>query len=484
MYKKHLLLSYFHFINTLIISCQFFGGINNDKGIAFCELNKGIVLTGTTRSFGEGSEDIWLVKVNEDFIYQNAIEWGSVHHDISSDIISTVDGGIVVLGYSWDAPGARTGIVLAKYDSSLSNQWTSYFSGTSNDLGYSLIQTSDNGFLAVGIDKSVGEIGACSVIKVNENGVLEWQQFYDTENKDIGIDVLELNDGSIFTLINSSSFEGKLSNSSDYLSNEASHLMLIKSDNLGNEIWRKFYGNQKHSFGKKIISDGNGDFLIVGSSLNNTNGSFDIILRKIDPSGIVIWRKNFGGNGYEYGNNITVSPTGEILLTGYSNSFTSNLNPDLFAIKTDNNGEEVWSLNFGGENAEYGNDGIFLEDGNIALLGTTKSTIDGNENILLIKTSPNGEILDTLNSSLTFNNPVPLIYPNPAFSNFNIFFGHNSSTSNFKFTMFDLNGKVVINKLFDQILGNVTIDHKIKSGIYLYEINGNGLKHTGKLIIN
>lgn len=467
-----------------MISCQFFGGINNDKGIAFCELEKGIVLTGTTRSFGEGSEDIWIVKVNENFIYENAIEWGNVHHDISSDIIATVDGGIVVLGYSWDAPGQRTGIVLAKYDSSLSNQWTSYFSGSSNDLGYSLIQTIDDGFLAVGIDKSVGQTGACSLIKINQNGTLEWQEYYDTPNKDIGMDILELEDSSIFILINSSSFEGKTSNSSDYLSTESSHLIVIKTDNLGNEIWRKFYGDQKHSFGKKIISDGNGDFLIVGSSLNNSNGSFDLILRKIDSSGTVIWRKNFGGTSYEYGNNIAVNSIGEILLTGYSNSFSSNANPDLFAVKTDPYGDEVWSLTFGGDNAEYGNDGMFLKDGNIALLGTTKSTIDGNENILLIKTSSTGEILDTLNRSLTFNNLVPLIYPNPAFSNFNIFFGQNSSPKNFKFTMYDLNGKVIIDKLFDQRIENITIDHNIQSGIYLYEIRDDSTTYTGKLIIN
>ncbi len=47
------------------ISAQYYGGSKNDKGVAFCQIDQQFFLAGTTRSFGMGSDDIFVVKVNE-----------------------------------------------------------------------------------------------------------------------------------------------------------------------------------------------------------------------------------------------------------------------------------------------------------------------------------------------------------------------------------------------------------------------------------
>tara|TARA_B100001287_G_scaffold104427_1_gene87755 strand:- start:3638 stop:5089 length:1452 start_codon:yes stop_codon:yes gene_type:complete len=483
MNKIFLLLICFLF-NYSDLNAQFFGGLNNDKGVAFCNINQDLFLTATTRSFGQGSEDIWLIKVNDDLQFEKAIEWGGVHHDIVADIIATYDEGVVLMGYSWDAPGSRTGIVIAKYDKLLNNQWISYISGQNNDLGYGLIETKNHEFLAVGLDKSQGELGACSLIKIDENGVLKWQKFYDTPNKDIGMDVLELNDGSLLVLVNVSSFEGKISNSSDYLSEEASRFMLIKTDSLGNEIWRNYYEGDKHSFGNKIISDSSENLFVVGSSMNNLNGSFDVCLHKLDQLGSIIWRKTFGGSSYDYGNSIDINNAGEILLIGYSNYSLLNENPDLYVLKLDANGNEIWTLFFGSENSEYGNDGCFLNDGSALILGTSKSTFDGNADVLFFKTNADGMVLDTLKNTITKSDNTPLLFPNPASLEFSIFLGQNSSNETFNLILFDISGKEVLNETFNNRVVKIPIEKRLKRGMYLYTIHGLDENYSGKLIIN
>ena len=482
--KIPLLSLIFLIANISNICAQYFGGIKNDRGVALCQANRNFYIAANTRSFGHGSEDIWIIRVNENFEYINAVEWGSQHHDIVADIISTKESGVALLGYSWDAPGLRTGLVISKYDSLLNNLWTSYFSGSSDNVGFGLIQTKDNGFLTVGYDRSEGDLGACSMIKLNEFGVLEWEKFYDTPNKDIAMDVIELHDGTIFLLANTSSFEGKITNSSDYLGDEVSKPMLIKTDSIGNELWRNFYGGDKHSFGKKLINFDNNSYLIVGSSLNNTNGNFDITLDKIDSLGNLIWHRNYGGSSYDYGNAIAINSLGEILIVGYSNSFSTNENPDLYIIKTDNNGNEIWSNFLGGDNSDYGNDVKFLANNEIALLGTTFSTYNGNSNILFHKMSSDGEIKDTLVKILPSTLPQPFFYPNPVTDYFYIHFVEDQMFENFNIKLFDIYGKIVFQKQSNNNYSPIYISKKLKSGIYTYEIKTLDNIYSGKIVVN
>ncbi len=482
---KNTFLSLIFILANINNTCaQYFGGIKNDGGVAVFKGNSDFYIAANTRSFGHGSEDIWVIRVNENFEYVNAIEWGSQHHDIAADIVATYDSGLALLGYSWDAPGSRTGLVISKYDSSLNNLWNSYFSGSSDNVGFGIIQTKDKGFLAVGYDRSEGNFGACSMIKLNEFGLLQWNKFYDTPNKDVAMDVIELDDNNLLLLANSSSFESKIANSSDFLSDDVSKLMIIKTDNLGNEKWRKLYDGERHSFGNKIIADNEGCFYIVGSSLNNTNGNFDITLDKIDTLGNIIWHRNYGGSGYDYGNAIAINSLGEILIVGYTNSFSINENPDLYVIKTDNNGNEIWSSTYGGTESDYGNDVKFLANNDIALLGTTFSTYNGNSNILFHKMSSDGEIKDTLVKILPSTLPQPFLYPNPVTDSFYIHFFENQMFENFNLKLFDINGKIMYNEKVNSNTSPIYIPYTLRRGTYIYEISLKEKFYSGKFIVN
>ncbi|MBI2279767.1 MAG: T9SS type A sorting domain-containing protein [Bacteroidetes bacterium] len=470
------------------ISAQYFGGEKNDNGIYFCENNNSFYLTGTVRSFGSGSEDVTLVKVSSDYQHLYHVEWGGIHHDISTKIISISDQNLLVIGHSWDAPGTRTGGFVTKYDTAGAILWTSYFGGNDDDYIFNTIETFDKGFLITGLNRAAGVSGATFLIKINKDGVKEWEKFYDTNNNDIGMDVIECSDSSILLLVNTSSFADKIAHVSEYISNDASKIILLKTDKMGNEIWRKYFGGINHDFGKRIVTDGNNYFYFVGSSLNNTNGSFDLTLNKIDSAGNEIWRKNYGGVGYEYGNDIDMDVDGNLLLTGTSSSFTLDEIPNIYCLKTDSSGTVVWENNFGGNFSEYGNCGKFLNDGTIAVLGSSNSRNGLDFDFYFIKLDASGEVIKLLDEIIS--PPIDttiqyMIYPNPARTFVKITLpNEGSQEESFEFTLFDITGKIVKKEVFNQLSGTIYFDSLLSIGVYVYTIKTSMSTHKGKIIIN
>jgi hypothetical protein len=464
---------------------QYYGGAKNDKGVAFCQIEENFFLAGTTRSFGRGSDDMFVVKVTENWEDSYHSEWGGLRFDVAGDIIATSDGHYLLTGHSWDAPGGRSTVILAKYNTSSQLIWIAYLGDWHNDYVYSVKETRDNGYLITGINRAQGVLGAAFLAKTDQNGVLLWQQFYETPTKDIGMDVVECTDGSLLILATTSSFINKIANSSEYFSSTASNILVIKTDAFGQEIWRKPFGGVKHDFAKKIISDGADNFYIVGSSLEQTNGSFDIIVHKIDVNGNLLWRKNFGGTGYEYGNDIDINTLGELLITGTSSSFSADENPDIFVLKLDENGDEIWSTTLGASESDYGNAGAFLADESIGILGTSKSNSNNDEDLYFVQLSTsNGHILKALNTDNMIEGVAPSLFPNPTQTYIHIDTKTKNANTNIHFKLYDISGRLIQQESFQDNSKTIYFNNRLAQGIYVYKLTINEKGYQGKIIIN
>lgn len=474
---------------------QTFGGLKNDKGISFCEFKGNYYLSGITRSYGSGSDDIWKLKVNDNLEITDHTTIGHwKHHDAPSKMIKTEDEHIIIAGNSWNAPGPgfREDIILSKYDSVGNNIWSSYFGGKSGDFTAGILETNDKGLLITGNDMAAGSYGAAFLIKVDQNGVKKWSQYYNTNFKDMSMDVVECPDSTFLLLVNSNTFVGKSALSSEYLSPKATNIMIVKTDNLGNELWRKFYGGDKFDFGKGIVSNGK-DYYFTGSSMNNSNGSFDIVLYKINQEGDIIFTKNYGGKGYEYVNSIDINSNGELLLGGYSNSFSIDSVPDLYLVKVDSLGDVIWEVTYGGPYSDYGEQAQFLSGGNdeIGFIGTSSLMKESKlvTDLFFIKIDSDGnkmkDVLTENTSDLSKNSNVfnVAVYPNPAR---NQFFVKTSDTigGEKSFKLFDLSGKLIKT---EQMFVNpylVKLGSKLSLGIYIYQVENNGFVKSGRIILN
>ena len=104
----------------------------------------------------------------------------------------------------------------------------------------------------------------------------------------------------------------------------------------------------------------------------------------------VEWTKTFGGTKHEVFWNFTQNSAGDYLLCGSSKSF-GGINSDLFLVKTNFKGEEIWYRTYGGNRGEYGDDVKQTSDGGYIIVGGTQSYGAGKYDVYLNKIDANGD---------------------------------------------------------------------------------------------
>ncbi|MEL7002909.1 MAG: serine hydrolase domain-containing protein [Bacteroidota bacterium] len=98
------------------------------------------------------------------------------------------------------------------------------------------------------------------------------------------------------------------------------------------------------------------------------DGSSDILLTKNYPNGNEEWAKRFGGKSYDRASSIISTSDGGYLIIGSTSSYGKG-NYDIWLIKTDKKGKELWNRAYGGLYNEYGYFAMQKEDGSFLIKG-------------------------------------------------------------------------------------------------------------------
>lgn len=117
-------------------------------------------------------------------------------------------------------------------------------------------------------------------------------------------------------------------------------LLLVKTDAAGDVIWSKSYGGNKRDDGSDIIQARDGGFLLLGNTSSFGSAEENIYLVKLDKDGNQLWQKTFGNTGNNRGTDIIVNRNGGYVITGIMETSTG-LN-DLVIIAIDETGNLLW----------------------------------------------------------------------------------------------------------------------------------------------
>ena len=336
--------------------------------------------------------------------------------------------------------------------------------------------------ISIGILKSFTNkeesLGDIYLLKINSKGEKIWEKSYHSSGNDYGFDFVELPNNDLILLCNSGGFYNQVQ--ADYTCSHDADILLIKTDENGNELSRTKWGLSQHDFAKQIIPSPDGEgFFIVGSTQSYGNGSFDILLLKVDENLNEIWHKTYGGSNFDYGMSIDITKDNNYLYICGSTYSEETNSPDIFVLKTDLDGTEIWTHSIDNFQADYGNSIKAIENGGCILVGTSGS-YSNNNNVFVQKFDKNGKIefYSTIEEIISSK-----LYPNPANKNqeINIEIYPQEKQNNYQVNLFDSKGRFIKKGNINNSKWTFSVAN---AGIYFYQISYlSKVVLTGKFVV-
>jgi hypothetical protein len=155
------------------------------------------------------------------------------------------------------------------------------------------------------------------------------------------------------------------------------------------EVWNGTFGGPGHEVGGPISATGDGGYVLTGMTESYGAGNGDLWLLKVDRDGRKVWDQAFGGGGVDVGESVMETEDGGIVVAGYTTSFGAG-GKDAWLLKADADGNEEWDENLGGPDDDAAWSVVETEDGGIVLLGYTDSYGIGKFDVWLLKTDADG----------------------------------------------------------------------------------------------
>lgn len=211
---------------------------------------------------------------------------------------------------------------------------------------------------------------------------------YGGERNDYLYDVLLLADGG--TLL-----AGQANNTGQSHRITPGDACLIRTDVEGDVIWERDYGGEVDALFDSLVQVGEDEYLALGEiAASYERDETEFYLVKIDGEGNELWSHTYGGRGMDHAKMVRQTADGGYVLVGnQADEFpTSNVyRGNLFLIKTDAEGNELWRRLYGDEILYLGWAVAQTPDGGYVLAGWEAKTVD-DRNVIVVKTSETGDV--------------------------------------------------------------------------------------------
>ena len=267
-------------------------------------------MTGSTRSFGTGDDDAFLLKYGADgtLVWQRT--YGTAPDALNSGEESGIDvavapdnSGVVVLGNYRDG-----NVFLAKFSAAGTLLWDLTWGGNNEGAGAIAI-AADGTIYVVGVTFGFGAGQADAfLLSFSSDGTLNWQRTWGGEFFDAARGVAVATDGNIY-----------ISGETIFSANSA---FLVKFAPDGSVIWQREWGvvgktgppDNDETQGNGVAAAPAGGAYVVGATFG---AGFDpnLVAVRFDASGSFVWER-VGGPGFGSAQDVAVSPDGRIVATG------------------------------------------------------------------------------------------------------------------------------------------------------------------------
>ncbi len=371
------------------------------------------LVNAATGSYGAGSIDMMIIKLDANGQLIRTNIYGTTAYDNSEFALETSDYNYLFVGRSEIVPGSPTAAMIFKTDSAGTVLWSKSYGGVANDGFVQAIETSDNGFAAIGNSVTLSS-GSNDIffVRTDSNGDTIFSRSYGSVENEAGVCIIQLPDNGFL-------ISGKQTTNSGTQSDG----ILIRTDSLGNQLWAKMYGDTLFEELTAVKQTSDGGFIVAGSSTGFGLGGFDILLMKTDSSGVPQWSKVFGGASSDACYDLHITSDGGYLLSGFTESLgyghrmAGADETNIFLLKTDDTGTLQWMQVYGDGLQDEAYRSAIAADGGYLIGGFTENylTADSSQ-MIVIKTDSSGVSGCHEESVLPLDSMVTIAYHDTIFT--------------------------------------------------------------------
>jgi hypothetical protein len=401
-YRKKVIFSVFFlfilcFLSSIVFASSIiwnrtYGGVWGEIAYSIVETSDmGYAIAGYTQSFGEGDSDFWLIKTDSNGNIKWNKTYGGKNNDRAYSMIESSNGGFVLAGITDSFGAGNYDFWLVKTDSYGDLEWNQTFGGPKWETAYCLVETSDGGYALAGDTYSfgAGELDFW-LVKTDSNGKMEWNQTYGGEQDEGAYSLVETSDGGY-------ALTGFLDSFSPIGGRDC---WLIKTDKFGNLEWNQTYGGAGYDYGYSLIETSDEGYALVGNT-----GSFypHFWMVKTDNNGVMEWYETYPG---DVAYSVIESSEGGFVIAGSNNPHRKGKH--ILLVKVDSQGIMEWHQTYTESESEQDVAHSLIEtsDGGYALVGyKSRSSFDADGgwlDIWMLKTDEMGDIPEFSSLNLFF----------------------------------------------------------------------------------
>ncbi len=243
----------------------------------------------------------------------------------------------------------------------ITSGWNLAIGGERDDRAAAIAATSDGGYVLAGHTNSFGSGGYdVYLVKINADGEVLWTQTYGGDQSDYAYSVAETADGGF--ILGGITYSSGAGRFDFYL---------LKTDADGELTWEKTFGGPDDDQVRKVLQTADGGYLMAGYSNSFGAGWSDIYVVKTDTDGNELWNQTFGGADHDRAHNAIELADGSLIIAGYTISFATgqDLSADTWLIKLDAEGNELWNNTMGTTDTDYPYDLKATDDGGFIVAG-------------------------------------------------------------------------------------------------------------------
>jgi hypothetical protein len=204
-----------------------------------------------------------------------------------------------------------------------------------------------------------------------------WTQTYGGADNDFAYSLAATSDGG-YIIVGSTGMD---------VGSTGGYVWLVKTDMNGYEMWNRTYGSAGKTHGYYVVQTVDGGYALVGSDTSSSDNS-DVWLVKTDAEGYEMWNHTYGGTEDENALSLLQTSDGGYVIAGTTSSFDGG--PNFWLVKTDAYGHEMWNHTYGGPETDLARIVVATSDGGYAIIGITQSFGAGKMDFWLVKTDADG----------------------------------------------------------------------------------------------